>query len=1050
MRLSNLFLLSCAVLRATTTTVCDSGCDQPTANLQTVINALASCGNHIQLKAQTNPYPTVILTGGNSMQCGANPNYLENFNMAALPPTGTVVTAAYLPLTPKITATNAQKVALVTHNGNVDCGGGGNPSCPANGWVIQGLKFDTDAARGFSPCFIVFGQFAGNCSQDPAIITQADMPHNITFRSNIVRPDPRSAARRCIGYDTVTLTVQDNWIDCIFPEFLDINTSDSQALSGSPVGTPSAYSSIKNNVIIGTTTPITFGGYPSAVHTPVGVPAWMHVTTSNAQYINVTNNHDMHPTSEITATWAGNTFFRVGQAVQPVAGYASKLFLALTSGKTSGVEPNWAGMGSGTTLVDGGVTWYFSPNVWAFGNCSYGVKNHFETKSGIFINVANNFLDRNFAQCASGGAQGRSLTPEIQTSGNGGGAASTFQNHDYRNNLATNVAAAFGTLARPSTDDSNRFPRFFTSNAEPYAISAGVNDSLRLSVDGAAAVVITLTAGATRSAAQIAADINSQGNASTAAAIPFAPSLNDGTTSTCPTTYAASTGCKVLIMRATNASPNSNAANYTSDAIPSVYNGSNVSISIGPAAGTTATSVLGLPANGTNIYWCTEPLSVTWYGCGSGSNISFVNNTFQMRHDGIYAPAANYMGNFNSGFINIQVDHNVFDDPTGWWSPFFTIINTPRLVNLFSVQNGLIQNTIFRDYGHYLGDSSGGAALDWSGINTICQTATINAPLTTGGDQSSTCDAAHIKGGFTKNFAPGIGYANGTCSAGVTCNTNPNNGDLGFGVQPNDNFNDAFSGLTFQNSAAGDYTLVYNPASPQTYVNSANCPSATTACKLGNDNRPVGVDMNQMNYVRLAAGSPQISDRAAVFTFNVTPPIQNLAGMFTVATDPFCYSPVADMDPTAYTNPGWTGNDHFPQFGASKTVVVGLNSALAASTQYYYCLEYQGYAMAGTFTTLGALVGTRTIKVQTKLTTNAQGATGAADMIVEYGTTYSRATDTISGGSTTSPVACTVGGATCTATFSATAGAPLFYRYKIRNGATAVIVTQPVIAQTPL
>jgi hypothetical protein len=169
-----------------------------------------------------------------------------------------------------------------------------------------------------------------------------------------------------------------------------------------------------------------------------------------------------------------------------------------------------------------------------------------------------------------------------------------------------------------------------------------------------------------------------------------------------------------------------------------------------------------------------------------------------------------------------------------------------------------------------------------------------------------------------------------------------------------------------------------------------------------------------------------------------------------VATDQFCYSPVSDVDPTAFTNPGWSGNDHFPQFGPAKTFVVGLNSALTAGTTYYYCLEYQGYNLNGQFTTLTALAGSRSIQVQTKLTTNTQGAMGANNMIVEYGTVYSRATDTISGGSTTGPVACTVGGAACSQSFTATAGVPLYYRYKIRDIGNAVLIAQPVIAAVPL
>ena len=130
-------------------------------------------------------------------------------------------------------------------------------------------------------------------------------------------------------------------------------------------------------------------------------------------------------------------------------------------------------------------------------------------------------------------------------------------------------------------------------------------------------------------------------------------------------------------------------------------------------------------------------------------------------------------------------------------------------------------------------------------------------------------------------------------------------------------------------------------------------------------------------------------------------------------------------------------------------MIVGLHALLSSNTAYYYCLEYQGFSLNGQFSTKRALTGTRTIQVQTKLTSATPGASGASDMIVEYGPAYSRATDTISGGATTSPVSCVVGAGVCSTSFTATAGAPLFYRYKIRNASTAVLITQPAIAQLP-
>jgi hypothetical protein len=194
-------------------------------------------------------------------------------------------------------------------------------------------------------------------------------------------------------------------------------------------------------------------------------------------------------------------------------------------------------------------------------------------------------------------------------------------------------------------------------------------------------------------------------------------------------------------------------------------------------------------------------------------------------------------------------------------------------------------------------------------------------------------------------------------------------------------------------------------------------------------------------------GAPAVSDRAAIFTLNIAPPLMTKSGMVTVATDPFCFSPVGDMDPTQFVNPTWTDNDHFPQFAAQRVVVAGLNTPLSPGTTYYYCIEYQGYGLRGSFRTGAALSGTQTVQVRTTLTNLTQGASGANNMIVEYGTSYSRTTDVLSGGGTTTSVPCTVGGAACLASFPATAGTPVFYRYKIRNAGGTVLITQPVTAQ---
>jgi hypothetical protein len=126
--------------------------------------------------------------------------------------------------------------------------------------------------------------------------------------------------------------------------------------------------------------------------------------------------------------------------------------------------------------------------------------------------------------------------------------------------------------------------------------------------------------------------------------------------------------------------------------------------------------------------------------------------------------------------------------------------------------------------------------------------------------------------------------------------------------------------------------------------------------------------------------------------------------------------------------------------GNRRMVVLGHSVNLTANTAYYYRLHCGGDMEVGYFKTLPTLTSTAT---QTIARTAA--STGVTDMIVEYGTAYSRATDTISGGGTSTPAACTKGNR-CVATFSATKGTVLYYRWKERDRLGSVLVAGKVEA----
>ena len=118
-------------------------------------------------------------------------------------------------------------------------------------------------------------------------------------------------------------------------------------------------------------------------------------------------------------------------------------------------------------------------------------------------------------------------------------------------------------------------------------------------------------------------------------------------------------------------------------------------------------------------------------------------------------------------------------------------------------------------------------------------------------------------------------------------------------------------------------------------------------------------------------------------------------------------------------------------------IVLGAAANLTADTPYYYRLHCGGDMAFGMFRTLPALTSTATQTIARTAT-----RTGVTNMIVEYGTAYSRATGAITGGGTSAPASCTKGNR-CVATFSATRGTIVYYRWKERDdaGAPNVLLT---------
>ena len=141
------------------------------------------------------------------------------------------------------------------------------------------------------------------------------------------------------------------------------------------------------------------------------------------------------------------------------------------------------------------------------------------------------------------------------------------------------------------------------------------------------------------------------------------------------------------------------------------------------------------------------------------------------------------------------------------------------------------------------------------------------------------------------------------------------------------------------------------------------------------------------------------TDDKALVEFWVHPPIRDIPCVIQVKTGDYDFDEpdghVADLDPDTYSVPESSDHDRNAKGGLSRMFVVGANSALSASTKHYYRIMCGGDAYPQvddtdpSFTTLGTLAGTTSITVSY----NRSGS-----QTLEYGTAYSRATDTISAG----------------------------------------------------
>jgi len=205
------------------------------------------------------------------------------------------------------------------------------------------------------------------------------------------------------------------------------------------------------------------------------------------------------------------------------------------------------------------------------------------------------------------------------------------------------------------------------------------------------------------------------------------------------------------------------------------------------------------------------------------------------------------------------------------------------------------------------------------------------------------------------------------------------------------------------------------------------------------------------------------TDRSVLFTWNVTDPISEIPCVVEVHTAP-------DLETGSYVGELSEIATHYRQDaddadrnyrdGNRRMLVIGHSVRLQAATPYYYRLHCGGDVAVGMFQTLTAAEGRGT---QTLIRTGP--VTANANPVLEYGTNYSRATGTMSGGGTASAT-CTEGRGDagsggrstapssptvpkrCVATFSASRGSIVYYRWKDLTADGSALLTGSIQVTT--
>ena len=316
---------------------------------------------------------------------------------------------------------------------------------------------------------------------------------------------------------------------------------------------------------------------------------------------------------------------------------------------------------------------------------------------------------------------------------------------------------------------------------------------------------------------------------------------------------------------------------------------------------------------------CYNPRTRTDYGCGLLSGLA-VNNNLWARVNQAYRAGIPYVFAFGNSGMNELFAHNTVD---GTFPDSFRGFYEESQV--FPDQNVVVRDNLMKTGM----TTDGGTEYDFSAINfMMCNTV---KPASEPPDDS-VCPA----GVFTHNLIPGMHLYSGSGPDGTcqTMDTRPFGKNLGYHNYPCDNWNDSWSSIQFTRPEALDYTLA-----PGSRFHGA-----------ATDGADVGVNTATLPLIQDLAVRPTLS--GAVFSFNLTAPIQSIPCVIRVSPSPDFKTVVSDLDPSLYTQPDSSNSAGNVSNGASREMQVGRNAPLRPDSTYYYDLACGGSSAQGSFHTL--------------------------------------------------------------------------------------------------